>query len=307
MKLALYNDHRPGLLKGDAVVDISDTVKGVAGRNGQETMEGIISNFESLRPALQAQLDSGKATPLSQVKLRSPLPRPGKIMMMGTNYLEFTGGAPFPIFGFLKSPEAILDTGGTIELPPDNFVICHHEAEFGVVVGKKGHRISEANAFDHIFGYTCCVDVSARYFPDLANTLLGKSYMGFHPLGPCILTKDEVPDPYALKIQLWVNGELRQDFGNDDMGHKIPECIAYFSARTMLNPGDVFSLGTNHQGLGALQDGDHVEMEITKIGRITFDITDPLKRSWPKGIDRSIGENVKTRLLAHQAELAAKK
>jgi 2-keto-4-pentenoate hydratase/2-oxohepta-3-ene-1,7-dioic acid hydratase in catechol pathway len=303
----LYNDYKPGLLKGDGVVDISAAAKDVIGRNGQETMEGIITHFESLRPAFQKALDSGPVIPLAQAKLRAPLPRPGKIMMMGTNYVEFTKGAPLPIFGFFKSPEAILDPGGTIELPPDNFVICHHEAEQGVVIGKEGHRISEANAMDHVFGYTCCVDVSARYFPDLANTLLGKSYMGFHPVGPCIITKDEIPDPYALQIKLWVNGELRQDFGNDDMGHKIPECIAYFSARTLLKPGDLFSLGTNHQGLGALQDGDHADMEITNIGRISFDIKDPLKRSWPKGIDKSIGESVKSRVLAHQAELAGAK
>ena len=115
MKLALYNDYRPALMRDDGLVDISDAVKDVMGRNGQETMEGIIADFERLRPALQKLQQEGTAIPLAQVQLRSPLPRPGKIMMMGTNYLEFTKATPLPIFGFFKSPEAILDPGG----------ICH--------------------------------------------------------------------------------------------------------------------------------------------------------------------------------------
>ena len=306
MKLALYNDYRPALMRDDGLVDISDAVKGVMGRNGQETMEGIISNFEQLRPALQKLQQEGTAIPLAQVQLRSPLPRPGKIMMMGTNYLEFTKATPLPIFGFFKSPEAILDPGGTVELPPDNFNICHHEAEMSVVIGKRGRRISEADAMDNVFGYTVGVDVSARYLPDLPNTLLGKSYDGFQPLGPCIVTKDEIPDVYQLQIRLWVDGTLRQDFGNDDMGHLIPECISYFSARTTLNPGDIISLGTNHQGLGALQDGEHVDVEISGIGRISFDVTDPLKRSWPKGIDPDPGERVRANVLKHHEEVMSK-
>src|ERR1051325_4433128 len=124
MKMVLFDDYKPGLLQGDSVIDVSEATRGVAGRNGQETMQGIIANFDSLRGTLEQALNSGQAKPLSSVKLRAPLPRPGKIMAMGTNFKEFTKGAPLPIWGFFKSPEAVLqDVGGTVQLPPDDFVI----------------------------------------------------------------------------------------------------------------------------------------------------------------------------------------
>jgi 2-keto-4-pentenoate hydratase/2-oxohepta-3-ene-1,7-dioic acid hydratase in catechol pathway len=309
MKLVLFNDHRPGLLRDDGVVDISGAVQGVAGRNGQETMQGIIAGFDALKPALQRALEGPAVVPLNTVRLRAPLPRPGKIMMMGANFLEHTPGPPLPIFGFFKSPEAILETGGTITLPEEPFVICHHEAEPVVVIGRGGHKISEAAAPDAVFGYMVGCDVSARFYPDLPNTLLGKSFNGFAPIGPAIVTRDEVPDLYALQVRLWVDGTLRQDFPVSDMGHHVPACIRYWSSRTTLNPGDIMFMGTNHQGLGPLQDGNRVEMELTGLGspRLTFSISDPLKRSWPVGVDTDPGQRVRGNLLKHQAELAAKR
>ena len=293
MKLVLFDGYKPGLLKGDTVVDLTGVVP--QGHTGQETMEGIITNFDSLKGTLTQQLASGKTVPLSSVQLRAPLPRPSKVICMGVNYLEFTKAKALPILVFLKSPEAILDPGGTVNLPPVEFRICHHEAEVVVVFGKQGRNVPEAQWNDYVFGYTNGCDVSARGEFG-GNSYIGKSFDGFCPIGPAITTKDEIADPHKLQVRFWVDGRDRHNYGTDDMGHQIPECVSYVSSIMTINPGDILLLGTNHQGIGALQDGETAEMETTGLGRLTFKVSDPLKRSWPKEIDAAMAATVRGRL-----------
>jgi 2-keto-4-pentenoate hydratase/2-oxohepta-3-ene-1,7-dioic acid hydratase in catechol pathway len=121
----------------------------------------------------------------------------------------------------------------------------------------------------------------------------GKSYNGFAPLGPCITTKDEIGDPEKLDVRLWVSGELRPNNNTSDLAHTIAESIAWATSITPVEPGDVLFMGTNHQGLGALQDGDTVELEIQNIGRLTFAIEDPMKRRWARGIDEATARGVR--------------
>jgi len=166
-----------------------------------------------------------------------------------------------------------------------------------------GDHIPEAQAMDYVFGFTCGVDVSARVPPPPGGRggidrtrmpIAGhKSYNGFSPLGPCITTKDEIGAPEHLEVKLWVSGELRPNYSTSDLAHSIAESIAWATAITPVQPGDVLFMGTNHQGLGALQDGDHVDMEITNIGRLSFDVVDPLKRRWPRGIDEVTAADVR--------------
>jgi 2-keto-4-pentenoate hydratase/2-oxohepta-3-ene-1,7-dioic acid hydratase in catechol pathway len=288
VKIVLFNDHRPGLLKNDnSVVDISGQVQ--MGRTGQETLSNIIENWDSLKPRLESHLASQSGVPLSSVQLRAPVPKPGKIMCMAANYREGTDKPPLPINGFLVSPDAILDPGGTTVLPEYQFTICHHEAELVCVIGKKGKDISQGDAYDHVFGYTAGVDVSARG----AWGYLSKAYDGFKPIGPCIVTKDEIPNPHSLQVRLQVDGQPRQDYNTSDIGHPIPECFEYFSKIMTFLPGDLLFVGTNHQQLGPLQDGETCHMEIDKIGGFDFKVSDPYKRSWPKAIDPTTGQNVR--------------
>jgi len=292
MKLVLYDDYKPGLLKGDAIVDIGEATREVAGRNGQETMQGIITHFDSLRGELGQQLSRGAELPLSGVQLRAPLPKPSKIVCMGANFREFLADRPgLPILVFLKSPEAILGQDGTVMLPQHEFPICHHEAEMVVVVGAQAKNVSEDDAMDCVFGYTNGVDVSCRGGWN-GNFFIGKSFDTFAPLGPCIVTKDEIPDPHKLQVRFWVDGQPRHDYNMSDVAHPIPECVAYCSSIMTLNPGDPIFMGTNHQGIGPLQDGE-TEMEIEGVGRLRFKVSDPLKRSWPKQIDKSMAEFVR--------------
>ena len=291
MKLVLYNDHLPGVIKGD------DRVVGIAGqvpmgRTGQETMVNIIENWDTLKPRIESFVASNDGVPLSSVRLRAPVPKPGKIMCMAANYREGTDKPPLPINGFLVSPDAILDPSGTTVLPEYEFTICHHEAELVAVIGKKGKDISQADAMSYIFGYTAGVDVSARG----AWGYLSKAYDGFKPLGPCIVTADEIPDPHALNVRLSVDGQPRQDYNTSDMGHHIPECFEYFSKIMTFYPGDLLFVGTNHQQLGPLQDGETCHMEIDRIGGFDFHVVDPYKRTWPKAIDPGTGQNVRRRI-----------
>ena len=115
-----------------------------------------------------------------------------------------------------------------------------------------------------------------------------KSSDTFGPMGPCIVTKEEIYDPHDLDVKLWNKGEIRHDFNTSDMSNKIPELIEYCSSITSLEPGDIISTGTNHQGIGAIQDGDQLLMEIKGLGQLNVNVTDTQKRSWPRGIDQDM-------------------
>ena len=289
MKIVLYDDYQVGLLKDGDVVDVSKVVP--RGETPQLTIEGLINNFQSLKGGLERELNEGETIPLSSVQLRAPMPRPGKIVCMGGNFGEFAGRKG-RMWGFLKSPEAILDPGGTVVLSTEDANIFHHEAELVAVIGHTASKISANGALRNVFGYMCGCDVSGRFPPEVRQQF-HKSFDTFAPIGPCIVTWDEVPDPHQLQVRMWVDGQLRQDYPMSDIAHSIEESLAWMSAMVTLQPGDLFFLGTNHQGIGPLQDGEHAIIEIDNIGRLEFNVSDPLKRRWPKEIDAVSAKDVR--------------
>ncbi|HEU0156429.1 MAG TPA: fumarylacetoacetate hydrolase family protein, partial [Stellaceae bacterium] len=117
-----------------------------------------------------------------------------------------------------------------------------------------------------------------------AGSWLGKSFDTFAPIGPCIATADEIPEPNDVVVRFWNDGQLRHNYNTDDMEHRVPELIEFASTVMTLNSGDVIACGTNHEGLGALQDGETVEIELQHIGRMALKVADPLKRKWERGI-----------------------
>jgi 2-keto-4-pentenoate hydratase/2-oxohepta-3-ene-1,7-dioic acid hydratase in catechol pathway len=193
---------------------------------------------------------------------------------------------------FLKAPSSLLPPGGTVILPPDDAVIFHHEAELAVVIGERAHGVSESDAMRYVLGYTCFIDVSARGL-GTGLDIISKSQDTFGPIGPWITTKDEVEDPHGLDVRLWVNGQLRQDYNTSDMEHRVEAMIAWASRLVTLEIGDVLTCGTNHQGLGPLQHGDRVKMEIGGLGALEVSVEDPLRREWPDRIDTGIGAAIK--------------
>lgn len=282
MKLVFFDDDRLGVVSGDNVVDVSAVLGDRSHAHPGDRMNDVIERFEELRPALQEAAARQTGTPLSQVHLRPPLPRPNSMDCMAVNYMEDGARSePAPINGFLKPASAIIGPDDTLVLPDVPATIFEPEAELGVVIGKRASNVSAADALGYVFGYVNFVDGSARGLPPSSNTYYQmKARETFAPLGPYVVTADEVPDPQALQVRLWVNGALKQDYNTADMAHKIPRCIEWISSIHTLQPGDVIATGTNHGGLSPMEDGDVIEMETTGLGRLRFRVRDDLKRTW---------------------------
>jgi 2-keto-4-pentenoate hydratase/2-oxohepta-3-ene-1,7-dioic acid hydratase in catechol pathway len=282
MKLAYFDDFNLGVLKGDNVVDVSSVVQGIPHLGPHDLINGLIARFAEYRPRLEEAASGGAGIPLDSVRLRPPLPKPGNIDCMAVNYMEDgTRTEAAPINAFHKSPSAVIGPGDTMVLPDVPATIFEGEAEFAVVIGKRAKNVKAADAMSHVFGYVNFIDGSARGLPPPGNVFYQmKSRDTFAPIGPWIVTADEIRDPHRLPVKLWVNGVLKQNFNSDDMAHKIPRCIEWVSSIHTLEPGDLLATGTNHRGLNAFQDGDLVELETEGLGRLRIHIKDELKRTW---------------------------
>ena len=284
MKLAFFDDFKLGVIGDSTVVDVSDAVSGIRHTSPQDLINRVIENFDDFRGALQQAADSGSGVPLEHVRLRPPLPKPGNVVAMAVNYMEDgTRDEPAPINAFHKSPNAVIGPGDTMILPDVPATIFEGEAEMALVIGKRASHVRQEDAFDYVFGYTNFIDGSARGLPPSGNTFYQmKSRTTFAPLGPWIVTADEINDPHELPIKLWVNGELKQNFNTNDMAHKIPRIIEWVSSVHDLEPGDIIATGTNHRGLSAFQDRDRIDMEVEGLGTLTFRVRDDLKRTWAR-------------------------
>ena len=284
MRLLFFDDFRLGVLAGDRVVDVSAVVEGIPHTGPHDLIAGLIARFAEYRGRLAEAARRGRGIPVGQVRIRPPLPKPGNIVAMAVNYMEDgTRAAPAPLNAFHKTSSAVIGDGDTLVLPDVPATIFEGEAELAVVIGRRGTRVAAAEAMDHVFGYVNFIDGSARGLPPAGNTFYqSKSHDTFAPVGPYLVTVDEIPDPHRLQVRLWVNGELKQDFNTSDMAHRIPRCVEWVSSIHTLDPGDVLATGTNHRGLSALQDGDRVELEIEGLGRLHVRVRDDLKRTWAR-------------------------
>ena len=284
MKLLFFDDFKLGVLNGDAVVDVSQAVKDIPHLGPQDIINGVITRWAEYRPKLEQAAKAGKGVPVSQVKIRPPLPKPTNIVAMAVNYMEDgTRSEPAPINAFHKSPNAIIGNDDTMVLPDVPATIFEGEAEVAVIIGKRASNVRAADAMSYIFGYTNFIDGSARGLLPSGNTFYQmKSRETFCPLGPYLVTADEIRDPHNIPIKLWVNGELKQNFNTNDMAHKIPRCIEWVTSIHALEPGDVLATGTNHRGLSAFQNGDVIELETEGLGRLRINVRDDLKRTWAR-------------------------
>ncbi|MBI3041464.1 MAG: fumarylacetoacetate hydrolase family protein [Betaproteobacteria bacterium] len=284
MKLLFFDDFRLGVLRGEAVVDVSQAVSDIPRVGPHDVINGLIERFEAYRGRLEDAAASGPGVPVSRVKIRPPLPRPINIDCIAENYLsQVTSSEPALINAFHKSPGAIIGDGDVMVLPDVPASNFEAEAELGVVIGKGAFNVTAAQAMDHVFGYVNFIDGSAKgLLPAKHHHFQVKSRATFAPIGPYLATADEIRDPHAVRVRLWVNGELRQDFSTSGMLYNIPRCIEWVSSIHPLEPGDILATGTNHEGLVSLQDGDRLELEADGLGRLHVSCRDDLKRTWPK-------------------------
>jgi len=284
MKLLFFDDFKLGVLKGEAVVDVSDVVRDIPHTGPGNLISGLIERWADYKGRLEAAASQGKGVPVSQVRIRPPLPKPTNIECMAVNYMEDgTRAEPAPINAFHKSPSSIIGDNDTMVLPDAPATIFEGEAEMALVIGKRAANVSAAEAMSYVFGYLNFIDGSARGLPPAGNTFYQmKSRDTFAPIGPFLVTADEIPDPNKLQVRLWVNGDLKQNYNTSDMAHKIPRCLEWITSIHALEPGDIVATGTNHRGLSAFQNGDLVEIETESLGRLRFHIRDDLKRTWAR-------------------------
>lgn len=215
--------------------------------------------------------------PLSDVRLLAPIPRPGKILCLGHNYQDHTSTSASPeyptIFG--KTVNTVYAPGEVVTIPPVTHMV-DYEAELAVVIGRRGKAIPQENAYDHVAGYTIFNDVSARDFQKRTTQwMLGKSFDGFGPMGPWIVTRDEIPDVHNLTLSAEVDGFEEQRTHTSQMIFTIPFLVAYLSQVMTLEPGDIISTGTpgrKQRGSGEgpvyLKDGEVVTIHIEGIGQL---------------------------------------
>jgi 2,4-didehydro-3-deoxy-L-rhamnonate hydrolase len=271
MKLIRFGDkgnERPGLLRGEAIVDLRAVYPEIPDICERFFREGWLDKIAGVT-APGEKLD---------VRLSAPIHRPSKIICLGKNYAEHAkeGGfeAPERPLLFNKAPSALNGPFDPIRLPKFSGQV-DWEVELAVVIGREGKRIDPAAAFDYVAGYTVMNDVSGReaQFGD-GQWFRGKSFDTFAPMGPALLTPDEIPDVNALQLTALVNGEIMQEGNTRDLIFDIPTLIAYISQDMTLMPGDVISTGTP-AGVGIFRDppiilmpGDVVECRIDGIGAI---------------------------------------
>src|ERR1700730_12778909 len=196
---------------------------------------------------------------------------------------HFTLAEPAPINAVMKSPSAIIGDGDAMVLPDMAATIFEGEAHFAVVIGKRASHVKATDAMSYIFGYTNFIDGSARGVVPPTNVFYQmKSRDTFAPIGPYIVTDDEIKDPHKLQIKLTNNGVMMQNFNTDDMAHKIPRCIEWVTSIHTLQPGDILATGTNHRGLNPFMDGDKIELTCEGCGTLHITVRDDLKRTWSR-------------------------
>ena len=282
MKLAFFNDYQLGVITEDGIVDINDALSGVSYHTPQELIRMVIEDFDNLRPKIEDTVQNGTATALPTVNLQAPVPRPGQLVCLAGNYIEPDSPSRGEFNAFLKSPTGIIHTKDTVELPEVDVTVFHFEPELAIIIGKTAKHLTEENALDCVFGYTQFIDVSARGLP--GGFFLGKSWHTFAPMGPALVTADEVADANALSVQLWINDGLQHDFSTNSMARFIPELLAEVTNVVALEPGDVVSTGTHHEALTAVGDGDTVRLSVEGFGPdLTVSVHDPLKRTTWRG------------------------
>jgi len=284
MKLCYFNDYRLGVIKGDNVVDVTDAVKDIPHRDSRDLIVGLIERWDAYKSKVETAAAGGKGVALNSVRLRPPVPRPGSIVCMAVNYMEDGTLTQKPhISAFHKGPTSLIGDGDTMELPDTPATIFEGEAEIAVVIGPRATNVSQADAMKHVFGYTCFIDGSARGLVPSTNIFFPmKSRDTFAPIGPCIVTADEIADPHNLTLTLTNNGQVMQKFSTSDMAHDIPRCIEWISAIQTLEPGDIIATGTNHRGLNSFMDGDKIALTVEKVGTLHIDVKDPLTRTWAR-------------------------
>lgn len=272
MRLVRFNEGKIGIVVDNSVIDIHDIViKGLEAWP-DVAMNRLIQNFHAFEPLIKSELHRPKI-PLAKVKLLTPVPGSTKVIAYPINYhdhgIEMQRDTRATNLGFfLKPPSSLSGQSDPIILPhlPDRRI--DHECELALIIGKKGRDIPRENWQEYVFGYSCLMDIVVR---GKEERVARKAYDTFCPVGPWIITADEVGDPTNLQGRLWVNDELRQDANTKDLVLDIPGMIEVASHIMTLEPGDIIATGTP-AGVGPIKGGDQVRIEFERVGSMTVSV-----------------------------------
>ena len=277
MRLATLNTSngpRPAVLAGDRLVDLVATDP-----KFPPSVRLIIGDPALMTAAAEAvKRPNAISVPASSAKLHAPVHDPQKIICVGLNYRDHAIESKMPIpkepVLFSKYPSALIGHGEPIVIPKVSTKV-DYEAELVVVIGKRGRKIAESSAMDHVAGYSVGHDVSARDWQlekDGKQWMVGKTFDTFAPIGPALVTRDEIPDPHKLGIQLRINGRTMQNSNTEQMIFSVAQLIAYVSLVFTLEPGDLIFTGTP-PGIGHalnppvyLRGGETIDVEIEGLG-----------------------------------------
>ena len=273
MKLASYvtdGKHAFGAVTGDAVITLNDRMRARHVTLRDALAAGALDEMRSLAQSLRPDRK------LADVRLLPPIPNPEKIMCVGINYkshaAEHGQDAPKLPNIFTRFVNTLVAHEGEM-LRPKVSTNFDFEGELAVIIGRGGRHIAPEQALDHVAGYACFCDATVRDFTKY-SLIAAKNFLGSGPLGPWIVTADEIPDPTALTLTTRLNGAVMQHSGTDMLIHSIPAIIAFCSVFTPLAPGDVIATGTP-DGIGAkrnphvwMKAGDVLEVEISGIGTL---------------------------------------
>lgn len=253
------------------VVDVTALAESCPGEGSPARR--LLASLGERRGELEELASSGPRVPLEGLRLLAPVPDPTKIVAAPVNYRahmeEMSQDAHIEALGvFLKAPSSLLDPGGVVRLPYGDRRF-DQEGELAVVIGRKAREVGEAEAMDHVAGYTCLLDITMRGGEDRSTR---KSFDTFTPCGPWLVTADEIGAGGGLSLRCWVNGDLRQDASTSDLIWGVPRLVSYVSSVMTLLPGDIISTGTP-EGVGPLAGGDRVAVEVSGVGRLEVGVS----------------------------------
>jgi len=275
---------RAGLVDGEDIIDIHACDASIPSEVRGILEAGALGRVRDLAGSAKHRI------PRASARLLAPVPNPGMVLAAGMNYHEHLKEMKTPVpekpASFTKSVASIIGTGQPIKVPPGNPDMLDWEGEFSVVIGKPCHRVNAAQALDYVAGYTLVNDVSARDWvapifsaqgimgPIHAweHNVLGKMFPTFCPMGPALVTKDELPDPGNVHIETRLNGRVMQSANTDDLVFSVAELIGYYSQFYLFRPGDVITTGSpSGVGYGRnpkvfMKPGDVIEVEVKEIG-----------------------------------------
>ncbi len=286
MKLTVFDEHRVAIVEGDQLYDVSDAVPGIDDGWPPVFMSRLIADWAHAAPRLLERRRSAKPIARSAVRLRAPIPFPGHVIAAPANYRKHVGElgergvtraghSANEIGFFLKTSSSVIGADDPIVLPRGSSRRFDHESELAAIIGKRAKNVPRDKALEHVFGYTCLMDLTMRLEPGqpAEERPMRKSFDTFTPLGPWLVTADEIPDPQSLSNRLWVNGELRQNANTRDMTVDVAALIELISSVMTLNAGDVIATGTP-EGVGPIRPGDTLRIQIERVGDMTMRVTE---------------------------------